>query len=257
MGPVRPWIASNDATARAGGWRTYAREAARDAAAPTVTPSGVHGSPATGETTGRAVTSERFCTCAPLVIRAARSRAASIGIGSGDAASLIVLVAVKTTRPASPEMCRKWHANSAASASKPPVPTTIAGPSRRGLRACWHSRSVRMRGSGRAAQQSRFCRHAGRTRRRRCRLMEASRLPNPGLTISRPRSGANLEIEALHYSLARLLVLLLLKRTEEARFGADAAGGRRVDVDAGLGDTQRRGFRPLRQPKSARYLSHR
>lgn len=38
-GAVRPWIASNDATARAGGWRTYAREAARDAAAPTVTPS--------------------------------------------------------------------------------------------------------------------------------------------------------------------------------------------------------------------------
>ena len=30
--PVQPWTASNEATARAGGWRAYAREAARDAA---------------------------------------------------------------------------------------------------------------------------------------------------------------------------------------------------------------------------------
>lgn len=32
--PVQPWTASNEAAARAGGWRAYAREAARSEVAP-------------------------------------------------------------------------------------------------------------------------------------------------------------------------------------------------------------------------------
>ena len=70
-------------------------------------------------------------------------------------------------------------------------------------------------------------------------LLEASRPPNPGRPISRPRSGANLEIEhRCTISLARLLVLPLLKRTEEARFEQTRNGSRRGSADTGLGDTQ-------------------
>lgn len=49
-------------------------------------------------------------------------------------------------------------------------------------------------------------------------LMEASRLPNPGLTLSRPQSGADLKIEqGLSYSVARLLVLPWVAETERSR----------------------------------------
>ncbi len=49
-------------------------------------------------------------------------------------------------------------------------------------------------------------------------LMEASRLPNPGLTLSRPQSGADLKIEqGLSYSVARVLVLPWVAETERSR----------------------------------------
>lgn len=50
-------------------------------------------------------------------------------------------------------------------------------------------------------------------------LLEASRLPNPGLTLSRPESGGALSIEhSLHYSLARLVMFPFLRDTERSRF---------------------------------------
>ncbi len=50
-------------------------------------------------------------------------------------------------------------------------------------------------------------------------LLEASRLPNPGLTFTRPQSGGALSLEhSLHYSLARLVMFPLLRDTEQSRF---------------------------------------
>ena len=86
-------------------------------------------------------------------------------------------------------------------------------------------------------------------------LLEASRLPNPGLTISRPRSGANLEIEhSLHYSLARLLVLPLLKRTEEARF-EQTQRAVAVEVLTLASETRKAWYQAVAATESARYLA--
>jgi len=86
-------------------------------------------------------------------------------------------------------------------------------------------------------------------------LLEASRPPNPGLTISRPRSGANLEIEhSLHYSLARLLVLPLLKRTEEARF-EQTQRAVAVEVLTLASETRKAWFQAVAAAESARYLA--
>jgi len=86
-------------------------------------------------------------------------------------------------------------------------------------------------------------------------LLEASRLPNPGLTISRPRSGANLEIEhSLHYSLARLLVLPLLKRTEEARF-EQTQRAVAVEVLNLASETRKAWYQAVAAAESARYLA--
>ena len=50
-------------------------------------------------------------------------------------------------------------------------------------------------------------------------LLEASRLPNPGLTLTRPQSGGALSLEhSLHYSLARLVMFPFLRDTEQSRF---------------------------------------
>lgn len=50
-------------------------------------------------------------------------------------------------------------------------------------------------------------------------LLEASRLPNPGLTLTRPQGGGDLSLEhSLHYSLARLVMFPFLRDTEQSRF---------------------------------------
>jgi outer membrane protein TolC len=50
-------------------------------------------------------------------------------------------------------------------------------------------------------------------------LLEASRLHNPGLTLTRPQSGGALSLEhSLHYSLARLVMFPFLRDTEQSRF---------------------------------------
>ncbi|MBL8311714.1 MAG: TolC family protein [Burkholderiales bacterium] len=86
-------------------------------------------------------------------------------------------------------------------------------------------------------------------------LLEASRLPNPGLTISRPRSGANLEIEhSMHYSLARLLLLPLLKRTEEARF-EQTQRAVALEVLTLASETRKAYFQAVAAAESLRYLA--
>ncbi len=86
-------------------------------------------------------------------------------------------------------------------------------------------------------------------------LLEASRLPNPGWTISRPRSGANLEIEhSLHYSLARLLVLPLLKRTEEARF-EQTQRAVAVEVLTLAAETRKAFYQAVAAVETERYLA--
>ncbi len=86
-------------------------------------------------------------------------------------------------------------------------------------------------------------------------LLEAGRLPNPGLTISRPRGGDAIGVEhSLHYSLARLIVLPLVKGAEEARF-EQVQRAVAAEVLSRASEARKAFYRAVAARESERYLA--
>jgi outer membrane protein TolC len=85
-------------------------------------------------------------------------------------------------------------------------------------------------------------------------LMEASRLPNPGLTLSRPQSGADLKIEqGLSYSVARVLVLPWVAETERSR-SEQMQRAVALDVLTLAADTRKAFYSAVAARETVRYM---
>jgi len=85
-------------------------------------------------------------------------------------------------------------------------------------------------------------------------LMEASRLPNPGLTLSRPQSGADLKIEqGLSYSVARVLVLPWVAETERSR-SEQLQRAVALDVLTLAADTRKAFYSAVAARETVRYM---